>query len=84
MGKRTGNPKGRPSGALNKTTASVRELARHYGEAAIAELVRIMKKGESDTVKFAAARELLDRGFGKPTITIAGDEDNPIHHVTPH
>lgn len=64
-GKRLGA--GRPKGAANKATASVRALAQKYGPAAIKTLSEIMENSESDTARITAAKELLDRAYGKPT-----------------
>ena len=64
---------GRPAGALNKATVEVRELARAYGPAAVDELARLAFNADSETVRVAASRELLDRGYGRPTQPITGD-----------
>ena len=40
--------------------------ARRFSGAAIEELSRLMLNGESEAVRVAAAREILDRGHGKP------------------
>jgi hypothetical protein len=63
----TGNRgKGRPKGAVNKTTADVRALAQEYGARAIASLASIMENEEQPAAaRVSAAKELLDRGFGK-------------------
>jgi hypothetical protein len=63
-GKKTG---GRQPGSLNKNTADVRELAGQFGPAVIAELARLATEADSEQVSVSAGRELLDRGFGKPT-----------------
>ena len=74
---------GREAGTPNKTTAEIRALASQHGEAAMAELVRLMKHGETETVRLAAIKELLDRAYGKPTMTLAGDPESPVHvHTT--
>lgn len=64
LGKKTG---GRKAGVPNKATAEVKELAQQYGEKAIQALAKIVKSGDSDQAKVAACREILDRGYGKPT-----------------
>jgi hypothetical protein len=73
---------GRQAGTPNKATAEVKELARKYGATAIKELARIAFKGESDTARIAAIKELLDRGYGKVSqpIDVGGDPDKPIIH----
>jgi Family of unknown function (DUF5681) len=57
----SGNPKGRPP-----ELSAIQDLARTYTEEALEKLVRLMRKGKSETVQLAAALALLDRGHGKP------------------
>jgi len=59
----------------NKATVEVKELARLHGPAAIKEAVRIMQKSDSDQARLAAAREILDRAYGKPHQAIVGADD---------
>ena len=66
----SGNPGGRP-----KVVAEVRELARQRAPEAIAALVKVMTEGKSEAARVAAANSLLDRGWGKPTLPIAGDDE---------
>jgi hypothetical protein len=56
----SGNPGGR-----RKVLAGLRELARQHAPAVIKELARLATKAESEVVRVAAIRELLDRGYGK-------------------
>lgn len=56
---------GRPKGALNKATAEVKEAAREHAPAALKELARLMKKAQSEAARVAAAKEILDRAYGK-------------------
>ena len=58
--------KGRPKGSLNKATADIKAAAQVYTEDALATLAQIMKAGESEAARVAAANSILDRGFGKP------------------
>jgi len=58
---------GRKPGVPNKLTADVKALASEYGPEALQTLVHIMTEGESEQARIAAAKELLDRGFGKPS-----------------
>src|SRR5579862_5915089 len=74
-GQKTG---GRTKGTPNKATADVKALAREHGPAAIAKLRLIMDGAESEAAQVAAARELLDRAYGKPTQTLAGDPNAPL------
>ncbi len=67
--------KGRPKGVPNKATKSLKELARVYTADALTTLAKIMMTSESDTARVSAANALLDRGYGKPSTVLAGDED---------
>ena len=67
-GKRPGA--GRPKGVPNKATRDVREAAQKFTTEALLALAKIMRKGESEQARVAAARELLDRGHGKPKFEI--------------
>lgn len=71
---KSGNPRGRP-----RVDFELRDAARLYGQEAIDKLVELMR-GDDLRVAQAAARELLDRGFGKPaqSVTVAGDPENPL------
>ena len=73
---------GRQVGTLNKATALVKVMAAKHGPAAIAALAKLMADADSDAAKIAAAKELLDRAYGKSTQPIAGDDDLPaIRHA---
>lgn len=82
-GQKTG---GRVAGTPNKATAEIKEFARQYGPKAIEELAILAgllekddrKPAESDQARIAAAKEILDRGYGKAAQTLAGDADNPL------
>lgn len=58
-------PRGRPKGALNKSTKDIKALAQKYTPDALSTLASIMKASDSDAARVSAARELLDRGYGK-------------------
>jgi hypothetical protein len=66
---RSGNPGGRP-----RVIAELRDLARRQAPDAIKELGRLALKARNETARIAAIRELLDRGYGKPTQILAGDD----------
>ena len=70
----SGNPKGRTKGAPNKATASIRDIARLYTDQAVMALVGVLSD-ESPAARVAAAKELLDRAYGKATTVLAGDQD---------
>ena len=75
---------GRHKGIANKATGEVKALARKWGPEAItmaaemAGLVPGKKAAQSEAARLAAIGMILDRGYGKPTQTIAGDENNPL------
>lgn len=53
--------------------------ARKHTEGAIKTLVGIMNQPKSpETARIRAAEILLNRGYGMPKTTIAGDPDNPV------
>jgi hypothetical protein len=66
------NPGGRP-----KIIEDIRDLAREHTETAINALVQIAESGKQESARVAAASALLDRGWGKPTQPIAGDDAMP-------
>jgi hypothetical protein len=64
---------------MAKTPADIRSLARSHTETAIKTLAGIMEQPDAQpAARVAAANSLLDRGWGKPTQPISGDEDNPL------
>jgi hypothetical protein len=86
-GKRPGagrKPKGwvKPSALseLNKIAALATEppeeidgVAQHHAKDAIEALVKLLFYGASEAAKITAAKEILDRGYGKPAVEIGGD-----------
>jgi hypothetical protein len=71
---------GRAKGTPNKVTADIKALAQAHGPAAIAKLVAIMTTSESHTASIAAAKELLDRGYGKAMqgVELTGKDGQPV------
>jgi uncharacterized protein DUF5681 len=63
----SGNPGGRP-----RAVGNLRELARRHAPAAIEELARLSIRAKNEAVRVAAARELFDRGYGRPTQLLEG------------
>jgi len=55
----SGNPKGRP-----KAVNDVALLARQHGPAAVEKLAELMHHSKDERVQVAAAKILLDRGYG--------------------
>src|SRR5262249_11396938 len=67
----SGNPSGRP-----KVIVHVRDIARQYTEEAIEALVSFMRNAlEHPSARVSAAKELLDRGYGKAPMMVTGDEE---------
>jgi hypothetical protein len=58
---RSGNPGGRPRKAIGDLSAE----ARKYAGLALETIVKICAEAKMDRDRLAAARELLDRGFGR-------------------
>jgi len=74
---------GRQKGTPNKATASLKEMARQYTAEALEALVGVLRDSETDAAKVSAAKEILDRGYGKATTVIAGDDEGgPIKAIT--
>jgi len=63
---------------MPKAPTQIRSLARGHTETAVNVLAGIMNKEEAaDSARVAAASALLDRGWGKPTQPISGDDEAP-------
>lgn len=56
---------GRKKGVPNKSTQQMRELFQQHGPDALQVLVGIMSFGVSEAARITAAREVLDRAYGK-------------------
>jgi HEAT repeat protein len=65
---KSGNPGGRPKGIAAK--------AREHGDKALQVLADALLDDDAKT-RIAAARELLDRGYGKP-VTMTADVTNKL------
>ena len=66
-GRKTGKPKtgGRKPGTPNKCGAEVRLYAQEFGQDAIGILANLMYKSEDEKTQIAAAKEILDRAYGR-------------------
>ncbi len=53
-------------GQAPQVKRTAQERLAELVEPAIVELRRIMEQGDSDAVKLAAVKDILDRGVGKP------------------
>jgi hypothetical protein len=63
---------------MAKAPTEIRSLARSHGPAALKVLAGIMnQKDAPPAARVQAASALLDRGWGKPTQPISGDDDMP-------
>lgn len=67
--------KGRVKGVPNKATASIKDIARQYTDDAMTALVTVIRGGEGipAAAQVAAAKEMLDRAYGKATTVLAGE-----------
>ena len=64
---------------LAKKVADLRLAAKEYTNEALGGLVGVLRNPQSPPGAIvSAASELLDRGWGKATQIIAGDEKNPV------
>lgn len=61
---------------MAKNLTQIKSLARSHTDSAITVLAAIMNQTEAPpAARVSAATSLLDRGWGKPTQPIAGDDD---------
>lgn len=64
---------------MAKSPTLIKSLARAHTESAIKVLSGIMNETTAPhAARVSAASALMDRGWGKPTQPIAGDDDGPI------
>jgi len=70
--KRTAGP-GRPKGSKDKV--DIRALASEHAGDIIRELARLALQSETESVRVAAIKELLDRGYGKAQQSVAVGQD---------
>ena len=67
---------------MAKSLTEIRSLARAHTATAINVLAGIMQEAEAPhAARVSAATALLDRGWGKPTQPISGDDDTPLKIV---
>ena len=70
---------GRVAGVPNKVTRTIKELAHPYGAEALGTLVEVMRDEETPpAARIAAAREVLDRGYGKPSAIVGKDDEDDL------
>lgn len=81
MSRPKGLPKtgGRTAGTPNHATSEVKSLARQHGAEMIKVLASIAKNTKKpDASRVAAAKELLDRGYGRAITMLSGPDEGPI------
>ena len=61
--------------------ADIRSLCRSYTDEAVRSLAAIMRNGDKDATRVAAAAILLDRGWGRPPQSHADEDGKDIIHV---
>ena len=66
---------GRKPGQVNQVTKDIRAMAREHAAEALATLVDIMRNKDNPSLSKDAAKDLLDRGFGRPGQHIEVDAD---------
>lgn len=71
---------GRPKGRKNLLSAELKELAQTHGEEALRTIVEVMQKGEP-SMRLAAARELLDRGYGKAVQAVDANLSGELQQI---
>jgi len=77
VGRPKGLPKtgGRKPGTRNNATLAIKEIANKYTEEAVGILVSIARSSDSDAARVSAIKEILDRGHGKPSQPVGGDNE---------
>ena len=80
-GKREGA--GRPKGSISKSTAELKAYAQEFTEDAIGVITMIMYYSIDPRLRVMAAKEILDRGHGRPAqgVELTGAEGGPIATV---
>src|SRR5215510_8208655 len=64
---------GRRAGTPNRVAASIREVCQKAAPQLVEELLRLAMNSRSEMVRISAARELLDRAYGKPKMSVEGE-----------
>ncbi len=75
---------GRKPGSPNGSTAAIRALAGEHAESAVTTLVELMGSDETPAAaRISAAKELLERGYGKSGSYAAMELDAPLSELSP-
>ncbi len=72
---------GRKAGTPNKIAHDFSEIARRFGPQAIRAIQKLAKHAQSEQVRLAAWKEILDRGYGKPLATATVQETGKIEVI---
>jgi hypothetical protein len=68
---------------MAKSTADIRSLARSHTDAAIRVLAGVMREKKTPAAaRVSAAQALLDRGWGKATQPISGEDGEAIKVIS--
>jgi len=65
----------------DEDVALLKSLTRAHGEKAVAALAALATGAESESVKLAAIKELLDRGFGRAPVAPGETAGGVTAHV---
>lgn len=63
----------RVAALASEPPAEIDTVAQRHAKDAVEALVKLLFYGKSEAAKIAAAKEILDRGYGKPAVEIGGD-----------
>jgi len=78
----SGNPGGRAH-IVTKDGKTLRQLSRDHTREALDVLLEVMRdKGAPQSARVSAAQMIHDRGWGKPTQPIGGDDEAPSIRIT--
>ncbi len=69
---------------IDTASAAFRAQARAVGADALDWLQNLAENSQSDSVKLAAIKELLDRGFGRPAAAANETPQGIVAHVLVH
>lgn len=61
----------------------IESVAKRQAGSSIEALVKLLKFGASESAKISSANEVLDRGYGKPTVEAGGDAMLPFFGQAP-
>lgn len=76
------NASGKTAAPRSDAQARLRKLAQKHGPEAIRLLVADMRDVKLDrSERRDAAAKLLDRGYGKPSQVVAGDQTAPLNVI---